>query len=216
MSTGLIDESDEDDVDISLLPSIIDHSKAVSAPDDNDVVCGRGKSVTHPGNLKFRQLVQARKEEYKQAKRRDEKTRIAFEIVEALRNGAEGSRYVETIELCCKYGFILLTAASIRILRFLLKDTNTGMWFDVGEVYAREKVSHALRSRPNEERRRNQRPKKSSSRKPEVPAEFEVQVQTLIQAQQALLKSMIETEVFPGAQFHSSNESSTNESKAAS
>lgn len=89
------------------------------------------------------------------------------------------------------------------------------MWFDVGEVYAREKVSHALRSRPNDERRRNQRPKKSSSRKPEVPAEFEVQVQTLIQAQQALLKSMIETEVFPGAQFDTLTTDSSNESKEA-
>lgn len=104
--------------------------------------------------------------------------------------------------------------------RFLLKDTNSGMWFDVGEVYAREKVSHALRSRPNEERRRNQRPKKTC-RKPEIPAEFEVQVQSLIQAQQALLKSMIETEVFPGAHFDSSTTGtdtgtgSSNESKEA-
>ena len=98
-SKGIGDESDDDDLDISLLPSIIDPSNAVSAPDDNDVICGRGKSVTHPGNLKFRQLVQARKEEYKQAKRRDEKTRIAFEIVETLRNGAAGSRYDKIIEL---------------------------------------------------------------------------------------------------------------------
>lgn len=93
-----IDESDEDDLDISLLPSIIDPSKAVSAPDINDVICGRGKSVTHPGNLRFRQLVQARKNEYKLAKRRDEKTRIAFEIVEALRNGTEASRYDKSDE----------------------------------------------------------------------------------------------------------------------
>lgn len=100
--------------------------------------------------------------------------------------------------------------------RFLLKDTITGMWFDVGEVYAREKVSHALRSRPNEERRRNLRPKKNSSRKPEIPAEFEVQVQSLIQAQQELLKSMIETEVFPGTHFDSTTANSSNESKETS
>jgi hypothetical protein len=81
------------------------------------------------------------------------------------------------------------------------------MWFDVGEVYAREKVSHALRSRPNEERRRKHRPKKSATRKPEIPAEFELQVQSLIQAQQELLKSMIETEVFPGTHFDSSDKS---------
>jgi hypothetical protein len=38
--------------------------------------------------------------------------------------------------------------------RFLLKDTKTNEWYDVGIEYAREKVSHALRSRPNEERRK--------------------------------------------------------------
>ena len=89
------------------------------------------------------------------------------------------------------------------------------MWFDVGEVYAREKVSHALRSRPNEERRRNLRPKKNFSRKPEVPAEFELQVQSLIQSQQELLKSMIETEVFPGTRFDSANKVDSNSKEAS-
>lgn len=86
-----------------------------------------------------------------------------------------------------------------------MKDSGSGMWFDVGEAYAREKVSHALRSRPNEERRRKLKPKKSTSRKQEIPAEFELNVQSLLQAQQELLKSMIETEVFPGTRFDSSN-----------
>lgn len=75
------------------------------------------------------------------------------------------------------------------------------MWFDVGNVYAREKVSHALRSRPNEERRRKPKPKKKLARKPEVPPEFEGKVQALIRDQQALLKSMIEKEIFPGTHF---------------
>ena len=56
-STVAVDESDDDDLDISFLPSIIDPSKAVRALDENDVICGRGKSVTHPGNLKSRYLV---------------------------------------------------------------------------------------------------------------------------------------------------------------
>jgi hypothetical protein len=77
------------------------------------------------------------------------------------------------------------------------------MWYDVGEVYAREKVSHALRSRSNEELRHKLRPKKKVSRKAEIPVEFEVQVESLIQAQQKLLKSMIETEIFPGTHFDS-------------
>lgn len=88
------DESDEDEMHLSLLPAISDSSKAVSAPEDHDVICGRGKSVTHPGNQKFRRMVLARKEEYQQAKRRDEKTRIAYDIVEEIRQGPESSRYV--------------------------------------------------------------------------------------------------------------------------
>lgn len=86
----------DDDMHLSLLPAITDLSKAVSSPEDNDVLCGRGKSVSHPGNQKFRRLVLVRKEEYQQAKRRDEKTRIAFEIVEAMRQGPDASRYVGT------------------------------------------------------------------------------------------------------------------------
>jgi hypothetical protein len=88
------DESDEDELHLSLLPVMTDSSKAVSAPGENDVICGRGKSVMHPGNQRFRRMVAARKEEYKQAKRRDDKTRIAFEVVEALRQDPEPSRYV--------------------------------------------------------------------------------------------------------------------------
>jgi hypothetical protein len=54
--------------------------------------------------------------------------------------------------------------------RFLLKDTKTNEWYDVGIEYAREKVSHALRSRPNEERRKRsdvnkQLPNKSNNKR---------------------------------------------------
>ena len=59
------------------------------------------------------------------------------------------------------------------------------------------------------------RPKKNFSRKPEVPAEFELQVQSLIQSQQELLKSMIETEVFPGTRFDSANKVDSNSKEAS-
>lgn len=88
-------EDEEDDgLDLSLFPSVQDPSLAVDAPEDNDIICGRGKSVSHPGNLKFRRMVSIRKDEYKQAKRREDKTRIATEIVDELRNGPKPSRYV--------------------------------------------------------------------------------------------------------------------------
>jgi hypothetical protein len=65
-------------------------------------------------------------------------------------------------------------------------------------MYAREKVSHALRSRPHEECRRKSKSKKASPRKPQVPPELEGTVQRLIQEQQRLLKSMMDKEAFPG------------------
>jgi hypothetical protein len=84
-------------------------------------------------------------------------------------------------------------------IRFLLKDPKTGLWHDVGEIYAREKVSHALRSRPNEERRRKPKLTSKPSRKSKIPPELEGQVQTIIQEQQRLLKEMIEKEVLTGS-----------------
>jgi hypothetical protein len=97
------DDDDYDGLDLSLFPAVRDPSMAVNAPEENDIICGRGKSVTHPGNLKFRQMVLTRKEEYKQAKRREDKTRIATEIVEELRNGPKPSRYV----------FVSMTASTL-------------------------------------------------------------------------------------------------------
>lgn len=197
-------EDEEDDgLDMSLFPSVHDPSMAVKAPEDNDVICGRGKSVSHPGNLKFRQLVLNRKDEYMQAKRREDKTRIATEIVEELRNSQRPSRYayIACFVISFPRSSYLTPSSFLSDLSFLLKDVKTNLWFDVGEVYAREKVSHALRSRPNEERRRKLRPKKKTCRKSEIPMEFEAQVESLIQSQQKLLKTMIETEMFPPLKF---------------
>lgn len=78
--------------------------------------------------------------------------------------------------------------------RFLLKDPQTKLWYDVGDEYAREKVSHALRSRPNEERPKRPKAKKKASRKPQYPPELEETVQDLINDQQQLLKSLIKKE----------------------
>jgi hypothetical protein len=79
------------------------------------------------------------------------------------------------------------------------------MWFSVGEVFAREKASHSLRSRSLEESRRKSKFKKRTARKPEIPPEFEGKVHALICDQQALLKSMIEKEIFPGTHFDSTS-----------
>ena len=57
-----------------------------------DIICGRGSRVTHPGNQRFRALVQKHKDAYQQAQRRDDKTRITQGIVDTLTRGPEPSR----------------------------------------------------------------------------------------------------------------------------
>jgi len=66
-------------------------AEAISAPLPMDIICGRGKSISHAGNQRLRELVLAKKDAYQKAQRRDDKTRITLELVEELRRG---SRYV--------------------------------------------------------------------------------------------------------------------------
>jgi hypothetical protein len=70
-----------------------DPSKGIRTPAPADVICGRGKmTIAHLGNRRFRQAVMDKKDEYQKAIRRDDKTRITFELVQNLRNGPEGGR----------------------------------------------------------------------------------------------------------------------------
>ena len=64
----------------------------------------------------------------------------------------------------------------------------------MGDEYAREKVSHSLRSRPNEHRRSKPKIKKKIVCKPKHSPALEAAVTRLIQEQQELLKSMIHKE----------------------
>ena len=65
----------------------------------------------------------------------------------------------------------------------------------MGFEYAKEKVSHALRSRPTEDRRKRAKPKKKTMRKPSFSPELEGLVQGMIADQQSLLQTLIEREV---------------------
>jgi hypothetical protein len=70
-----------------------DPRKGIQAPAPADVICGRGKmTVAHPGNRRFRQLVMTEKNAYQKAKRRDDKSRITFDLVHQLRKGPDGGR----------------------------------------------------------------------------------------------------------------------------
>ena len=79
--------------------------------------------------------------------------------------------------------------------KFLLFDAKTGLWHDVGDEYAREKVSHSLRSRPTENRRTKQKPpRKTSLRKAQHSPAIDKIATQLIHDQQSLLKKMIEND----------------------
>ena len=96
-------------------------NEGVKDPRPNDVLCGRGGSInSHPGNERFRQLVDKRKRVYLTARFKREKRLIASSIV-----------------------------SEIRALdppgRFLQQDKASGLWKDIGDEKARDKTSQALR-----------------------------------------------------------------------
>jgi len=92
----------------------------------NDVLCGRGGGTNvHPGNRRFRDLINANRRAYLKARKND-KPNISRSIVRTVRemNG-----------------------------RFLKKDDKAGLWFEIGDDGAREKTSQALRQRAPEMRK---------------------------------------------------------------
>lgn len=84
---------------------VFDPSKGISEPDPNDVICGRGKMTSlHPANRRFRELVNENKDAYQRAKRRDEKTRITYELVDKLRiEGRYGHLQAALVPLFCQW-----------------------------------------------------------------------------------------------------------------
>lgn len=93
----------------------------VKEPNDNDVLCGRGGSInSHPGNERFRQLVEKRKRVYLTARFKREKRLIANSILSEIRSIDPPGR-------------------------FLSRDPVTGSWYDIGDEKARDKTSQALR-----------------------------------------------------------------------
>jgi len=92
----------------------------------NDVLCGRGGGTNvHPGNRKFRDLINANRRAYLKARKND-KPAISRSIVRTIRENSG---------------------------RFLKKEEKLGLWFEIGDDSAREKTSQALRQRAPEMRK---------------------------------------------------------------
>eukprot|EP00980_Cylindrotheca_fusiformis_P029143 scaffold22737_cov120-Cylindrotheca_fusiformis.AAC.6 len=91
---------------------------AVDLPSNHDVLWGEGKQIFwHPGNILLHELVEAYDEQYNRLSK-DGKTNLADQLVSVVQ-GYSG--------------------------RFLNLDSKSGMWVEVSNIEAREKVTHRFR-----------------------------------------------------------------------
>ena len=131
-----------------------------------DVLCGRDKlSYAHVGNKRFRQIIAINREAYQTAPSRENKTSITCDIGNMVR----------------EYGG-----------RILKVDDATGEWVEVGDSYAREKVSHALRSAKDPNRPRIK--KRREIRKHVPSPEEDVLFGEALRDQQRIFQVLIERE----------------------
>ena len=94
----------------------------INEPGPNDCLFGRGGGTNHhPGNKKYRVMVEEKKDKYLSSKRLD-KPLVAMEIINEWRSMDPPGR-------------------------FLKQDDKTKLWSDVGDRKAREKTSQALREK---------------------------------------------------------------------
>lgn len=95
-------------------------AKDIVTPHQHDVLCGRGGGTNnHVGNELFRQMVNQKKCLYLHSSKRD-KPSVSKSIVHSIRGLNPPGR-------------------------FLQRDEQTGLWYDIGDQKAREKTSQALR-----------------------------------------------------------------------
>jgi len=91
------------------------------SPEKTDVVIGRGrKSHTGFGNERLHRVVASKLDEYSAATTKTEKSKILSVVVYLIRNEKPAGLFVK-------------------------QDPVAGLWFDVGDLMAREKVSQAFR-----------------------------------------------------------------------
>lgn len=114
--------------------------KDIKEPHENDVMYGRGGGTNHhPGNKRYRKMVESRKVKYVNSKRLD-KPLVALEIIREWR-------------------------AQLPPGRFLKHNDKTGNWDDVGDKKAREKTSQALREKAPQIRAQQEEEQEGVSRR---------------------------------------------------
>jgi hypothetical protein len=130
----------------------------------DDVICGKNRrpAFLHVGNQRFRSIVQSFREEYQNARRREEKTRIATTI--ALIVEKRGGRFMKL-------------------------DNDLGVWYYLDAEKVHEKISHALRSAQGPAS--VGRPKKIPADLVELTPEENEDYQELLRVQQAILSVLL-------------------------
>ncbi len=92
-----------------------------------DVVCSRGKRYfRHPGNQRFRQIIQESVQEYIDAETRMDKSIVIDSIIESVRAQDDS-----------------------RLVRFMKLHSRSNTWTELPLEQIRDKVSHALRDAVN-------------------------------------------------------------------
>ena len=120
-----------------------------------DVLCGRGKdSHAHFGNKRFQCIIQMNREAYQQASTREEKTELSNRIVQMIRSC--GGRFLKRVD---KNGDNDDSNESSSISSPAQEVPIQGLWKEVSASYAREKVSHALRSAKDPNRVKPRKPR---------------------------------------------------------
>lgn len=110
-------------------------------PSETTVICGRGPTVfKHPGNERFRRMVDECLQEYSNAVTKMEKTFIVREIITQVRLGSPDG-----------YGFVK-------------KDSRDGRWYVVDENFAREKTTQAFRDALHDQYKSSNTAKKMKKR----------------------------------------------------
>mmetsp|Transcript_15355 Transcript_15355/g.21391 ORF Transcript_15355/g.21391 Transcript_15355/m.21391 type:complete len:207 (+) Transcript_15355:127-747(+) len=103
---------------------------------DEDVLLGKGKrAINHAGNVKLKYIINMNKDGY-QMLNKQEKTRLCRKIVGSIRNNGG---------------------------RFLILNSESGLYEEAADFLAHEKVSHHLRAKNKKPRRTNKKTRTKSS-----------------------------------------------------
>ena len=161
---------DEDDPDDDTIDQNGDGDDAIiTSPKRFDIVCGRDKhSHAHVGNKRFRAVIEMNRERYQTALTRDDKTQITCEIIAMIRSCQPGGR-------------------------FLKFDPDTNLWIILGDDYAREKVSHALRSAKDPMRKKIRKKKRTFVETMYTQEENDV-FATLLDGQKRIFERLVQLE----------------------